>query len=119
MNKTWLLAGTITLITSFIHLISGHFEMVVLLLNSELDLIPRATLYACWHMVTITLFFSSGLLFYIGVKPNNVASKQIATGLGIIYLCFSLLFIGLSTQYGFSTLPQWTLLLPIVLLSLY
>ena len=119
MIKIWVLAGSINLITAFIHVIAGHFEMVIPLLNSGLDIVPLATLYACWHMVSITLFLSSMVLLYIGLKPNKLASNQIATCVGILYALYSILFIILNFKYGFSSIPQWVLLLPIGILSLY
>ena len=119
MINTWIVAGSLNLFTAFIHLIAGHFEMVIPLLNSTMDIIPLATLYACWHMVSITLFFSSIVLLYIGIKPTTFASNHIATILGILYVLYSLLFMVLNIEYGFSSLPQWILLLPIGLLSLY
>ena len=119
MVRTWIIAGVLNLFTAFVHLIAGHFEMVIPLLNSTMDIIPLATLYACWHMVSITLFFSSIVLLYIGIKPTKFASSHIATIIGILYILYSLLFLVLNIEYGVSNLPQWILLLPIGLLSLY
>ena len=85
-KPSWIFAGTLNFITACIHLIAGHFEMVLPLLASNLPTVALATLYACWHMVTIILFFSSVSLLYIGVKPKNPSSKQVAMGIGSLYL---------------------------------
>ncbi len=117
--KSWVSAGSLNLFTALIHLISGHFEIVNPLLNSTIDTVVLATLYACWHMVTVILFGSSILLLYIGIKPTQFLSNYLATIVGTLYILFSLVFMILMIEYGFSNLPQWTLLLPIGLLSLY
>ena len=119
MVKIWVAAGIINLLTAFIHLIGGHFDPILPFVSSDLAVIPKATLHAVWHMVTVMLFFSSSVLLYIGIKPNKYASKQIAALLGALYVLFSIVFIVVNIGYGFFKLPQWVLLFPVGVLSLY
>ena len=113
MNEIWIAAGMVNLFTACIHLFAGHFDTVLPLLDSGLDTVVQGTLYACWHIVSLLLFWSSVIFLYIGVNPTRVGSQQIAMQLAVLYLLSGLLFMGLGFEYGLLTLPQWILILPI------
>ncbi len=46
------------------------------------DLRLKAILHACWHMITVTLFFTVIIFWAIGMKPDQFAFAQFATVLG-------------------------------------
>jgi hypothetical protein len=118
MKKIWIIAGILNLVTALIHTIAGHFELILPFMDIEMDIALKAILHACWHMVTVTLFVSSLVFLYIGVKPLRYSSAQIALLLGVPYIAFSLVFIALSMAHGLF-LFQWVLLLPIGILAIY
>lgn len=118
MTKIWIAAGVLNLITALIHTILGHFDLILPFVDLEFEVPLKAILHACWHMVTVMLFFSSIILLYIGIRPQKYASSQISILLGVLYVAFSLVFIIMSIAYGLF-LPQWVLLLPIGILAIY
>ena len=122
MNYWWLVSGIIGLITAFIHLIGGHFDPIKPFLKSDLAPIPKATLHACWHMVTIILFLSAFELIYLGIKPSQRGGDLLAMFVGIQFVGFSIVFLIISFSGKWKNklfaLPQWTLLLPVGVISI-
>ncbi|MCP4106651.1 MAG: hypothetical protein GY749_14125 [Desulfobacteraceae bacterium] len=118
MKKIWIAAGSLNLITALIHTIVGHFDLILPFVASDIAILQKSILHACWHMVTATLFFSSVILLYIGIKPQKYASAQISVLLGVLYVIFSIVFIVVGICYGLF-LFQWILLLPIGILAIY
>ncbi len=121
MNIWIFSAGVIGLFTAFVHLFAGQVDPVRPFLKSELPDIPKATLLACWHMVSVTLFISGLVLTYVGWFNLN-AFLNVVFGISTLFVIFSLVFVvvgwyffGLKT---FIKLPQWILLLPIGALGL-
>lgn len=121
MNLWILSAGVLGLFTSLVHIFAGQIDPVRPFLKSDLADIPKATLLACWHIVSVVLVLSSNALVYIGW--SNLASLNTSViALSSTFVVFSLVFIGVGWSFfGFSTffkLPQWVLLLPIGMLGL-
>ena len=117
MNKTWLITGIINLITALIHTIMGQIEVVNPFVKVDFDAPLKAILHSCWHMVTISLFFSSIVFIYIGIYYNKNHSIRLPLVLGLHYIGFSLAFILISASYN-CFLPHWILLLPIGVLAI-
>ncbi|WP_196761479.1 hypothetical protein [Pseudoalteromonas luteoviolacea] len=57
MNIWILSAGTLALFTTAVHILAGQVDPIRPFLRSNLDEVPKATLLACWHMVSVMLFF--------------------------------------------------------------
>lgn len=121
MNVWILSAGVLGLFTSAIHVFAGQIDPVRPFLKSDLADIPKATLLVCWHMVSVVLVLTSGVLTYIGWL-NLVGLNAAVIAIAIAYILFSLVFIVVGWSFfgarTFIKLPQWTLLLPIGLLGL-
>jgi hypothetical protein len=60
------IAGIIGLFTSLVHIFAGQIDPVRAFLKSDLPEIPKATLLACWHIVSVTLLASGLVLTYVG-----------------------------------------------------
>ncbi len=122
MNYWWLVSGGIGLITAFIHLIGGQFDVIKPFLQCDLVAVPKATLHACWHMVTVILFASAIALLYSGVNPTSTGSNALALFIGGQFVAYAIVFLvfALAGNWGkkLIRLPQWTLLLPIGVLSI-
>lgn len=71
---------------------------------------------AAWHMITLFLFASAWVLGKAAIQQS--VTPQLLSFLGWCYLLFSLSFIGSSLYMG-EFAPQWVLLLPIGLLTLW
>ena len=119
MNRFWINAGVLNLIVAFMHLIMGYDDPLKPLLGTALSPVSMATILAVWAMATVILFLSSGILLYMGLSPQQSATQEFALFWGVVYLIFGAIFIVLNIAYGFFSLAQWVLLLPIGLLALY
>lgn len=119
MNRFWISAGVLNLIVAFMHLIMGYDDPLKPLLATALSDISVATILAVWAMATVILFFSSAILLYMGLYPQQSATQEFALFWGVVYFLFALVFIVLNIAYGFFSLAQGVLLLPIGLLAIY
>ncbi|MEZ8826094.1 hypothetical protein AB6E04_17175 [Vibrio amylolyticus] len=121
--NTWILgSGLLATLTALIHIFAGQVDPVRPFLKSNLDDIPKATLLACWHLVSVTLLTSALILLYVGwhgIVPFYLPMQFV----GALYILFALVFVAVGWYlFGikvFVKLPQWVLLLPIGLLAIY
>jgi hypothetical protein len=115
------IAGIIGLFTSLVHIFAGQIDPVRAFLKSDLPEIPKATLLACWHIVSVTLLASGLVLTYVGWF-NLHSFQNVVVGISISFFIFSLVFIVVGWYFfkfqAFAKLPQWVLLLPIGVLGL-
>lgn len=69
MKKIYIkIAGILNLIVAFIHLILGHFDLVIPLSESSLEIQQKAEWIGAWHIITILLFLTS----YVILKTDSV-----------------------------------------------
>ena len=122
MNIWIFSSGLLGLFTALVHIFAGQIDPVRPFLRSDLDLVPKATLLACWHLVSVILLASSVMLIYAGWNGNESFDPLIWL-IGSLYILFALVFIATGWYFFagrcFVKLPQWLLLLPIGVLSVY
>ncbi|PMO02528.1 hypothetical protein BCT19_19745 [Vibrio splendidus] len=122
MNIWIFSSGLLALFTALVHVFAGQIDPVRPFLKSKLDDIPKATLLACWHLVSVTLFVSSLMLLYVGWYGIDSLYFLIQL-LGFLYILYASVFVAVGLYFFgakvFVKLPQWTLLLPIGLLANY
>jgi len=120
MNTLIFSSGLLCLFTSLVHIIGGQIDPVRPFLKSDLADIPKAVLLACWHMVSVTLVFSSILLLYVGWY-SIISLYSAIMLLSGMYVIFALVFLIVGFYFfrggTFTKLPQWILLLPIGILG--
>ena len=94
-------------ISAAAHTILGTLDTLVSVMETDLPLFIKGTMWAAWHMVSGFLIYST----YIFWKGGEAARA-----FGWLYVLGGGLFIvnGLRLEglYGLITLPQWVLLLP-------
>ena len=122
MNIWILSAGLLGVFTALVHVFAGQVDPIRPFLKSELEDIPKATLLACWHLVSVTLLMSSLMLTYAGWYSLYSLYLPIQF-VGILYILFALVFLVVGWYFFgskvFVKLPQWILLVPIGLLASY
>ena len=122
MNIWIFSSGLLALFTTLVHVFAGQIDPVRPFLESKLDDIPKATLLACWHLVSVTLFVSSLMLLYVGWYGIDSLYFLIQL-LGFLYILYASVFVAVGLYFFgakvFVKLPQWILLLPIGLLANY
>lgn len=121
MHLMLLLAGLLALLTTAIHLVAGQREIVRPFLATELAAIPRWTLFACWHWVSLDLALAGAALIWLAVTPTGAAAPLAQQLIAGHFAAYGLLFLGLTlSRPGPQRLfqfPQWLLLLPIAALA--
>ncbi|RIH73889.1 hypothetical protein BJG01_11840 [Vibrio splendidus] len=122
MNIWIFSSGLLALFTTLVHVFAGQIDPVRPFLKSKLDEIPKATLLACWHLVSVTLFVSSLMLLYVGWYGIDSLYFLIQL-LGFLYILYASVFVAVGLYFFgakvFVKLPQWILLLPIGFLANY
>ncbi|MEZ9186526.1 hypothetical protein AB4158_20465 [Vibrio splendidus] len=122
MNIWIFSSGLLAPFTTLVHVFAGQIDPVRPFLKSKLDDIPKATLLACWHLVSVTLFVSSLMLLYVGWYGIDSLYFLIQL-LGFLYILYASVFVAVGLYFFgakvFVKLPQWILLLPIGFLANY
>lgn len=122
MNIWILSSGLLGVLTALVHVFAGQVDPVRPFLKSELADAAKATLLACWHLVSVTLLVSSLMLTYVGWFGLYSFYLPIQL-VGGLYILFALVFVIVGWHFFggkvFVKLPQWILLLPIGLLASY
>ena len=116
-NRALLLSAFLAASTAVVHAIGGTIEIHSALLNSSLPESIRFLLYACWHLVTVTLVFSAISLFWSARYDRVVSNLALPAFIGIFWVAFGAVFVFVALYFlgvrALIILPQWTLLLPI------
>jgi hypothetical protein len=115
-NIYWLVAGITNLFTALLHTIGGQLDLVNPLTESNLTTFQKGQWFGGWHIVTITLFFTSYLLLKNALRPAE-NEKRTMKYIGTLYLLYSIPFI-ISSFMNQLLIPQWILLLPIGVLTI-
>ena len=122
-NRLLLASAYLAAFTAIVHTIGGTLEIHTPLLTSPLPEPISLLLYACWHLVTVALILSAIALFWS--SHNSRAESNFAlpafigflwVGFGVVFVLVAMYFSGLN---GLIVLPQWTLLIPIGVLTLF
>jgi len=119
----WLIlsSGVLAAVTAVIHVVAGGKDVARPLLKSSMDDVVKLTLYACWHIVSVSLVLSSLALLASGVGLVNAPS--LVAFISTLWLLFGVVFVvvtlGVARPRGLLRLPQWILLLPVGFLGLW
>jgi hypothetical protein len=121
-NRYLLCAGLLAAMTAAVHTFAGTYEVHAALLNSTLPKPLALLLYACWHLVTVTLCLSAWALLRPLRGRTAESHAVLAAAIGTAWFLFGLVFLGVSLLVGGSwsmllVLPQWLLLLPVGVLA--
>ncbi|WP_406661708.1 hypothetical protein V7O66_04095 [Methanolobus sp. ZRKC3] len=118
-----IIAGFLALFVVVGHFVFGSKWYLRPMLDSNMELIPKAILQSVFHYVSIYLLLSSITLLLIGfgifLSPENVIMVKF---IGLNYLLFALVQIFYSIKNKVPnpliTMFQWTLFLPIGILCI-
>lgn len=120
MNVYLFIAGMLAFITFLIHTFYGGKEIARPLLKSKIDQDVKMTVYATWHMVTVTLLASAGVFLYAGAGYDIPYELLLFVSVG--WILFGMVFLWINvckmqprTLFG---LPQWVMLLPVGILGI-
>lgn len=122
-NRALLLSAFLAAFTALLHTIGGTLEIHAPLLTSALPEPISLLLYACWHLVTVTLVLSALALLWSSRNDRAATHFALPAFIGILWISFGVVFIFVALYFsGFSALfvlPQWTLLVPIGCIALF
>lgn len=111
-NKYWILAGTLNLLTFFLHLIGGQLDLINPMVETALSIEKSSQLVGAWNMVTIILLATSYILLMAGFGKKYSTNIELIKLTGYLNLSFCFPFIIASFYYGLLV-PQWIFFLPI------
>jgi len=121
-NRLLLAAGLIAALTAGLHTFVGTSEIQEPLLRSTIPQPVSLLLYACWHLVTVTLILSAVALIWSAYPKNRTSAGVLPRFVSLLWLLFGLVFVAVALLFsGPSTLlvlPQWILLIPVGVLGL-
>lgn len=119
MNAWLLSAGLLCAATCLIHTFAGQ-SLVREFLDTAMPRLVKSTLFACWHLVTVTLCLSAVALLLMAWRAG-LRSSGMLIFIGALYLGFGLVFLVIGGCFyrgrGWLKLPQWVLLGPIGVLT--
>jgi hypothetical protein len=119
MRWFYLLAGLVTLATGAVHAIMGGIDVLNPLLAAKADMTAKAAIMALWH--AHSLFFAlSAIAFFWAFAAGRTKARPLGVFLGLFFIGYGAIFAAISLLWfeDVTALPQWTMLIPIGLLSL-
>ncbi len=124
MNWLILGSGLLACFTALVHLFAGEKTVVRPFLTVQMDIVVQRTLHACWHIVTVFLVTSAGVLIYAAFAGDDIVRmRPLVRFIAINYVLFGGVFLLLtllvSWDQRWKRLPQWTLLVPVGVLALW
>ncbi len=111
-NIFWILAGSLCLMTTLLHLIGGQMTLIDPMLETSLDPTVKTELLGAWHMVSVVIVFSTYIYLYHGIKRNANPNIELIQHINYLNLAFAVVFVAVSLYRGFFA-PQWIFFLPI------
>lgn len=121
-NRLLLVSGLIAAFTAALHTFVGTPEIQEPLLGSAIPQPVSLLLYACWHLVTVTLVFSALALIWSARAKNRTSAGALPRFVSWLWLLFGLVFVAVALVFsgpsGLLVLPQWALLIPVGILGL-
>jgi len=122
-NRILFTSGLLAAFTALVHTFSGTAEIQQPLLTSSLAKPISLLLFACWHLVTITLILSAIALIWSALPNNKILAGALPVFVSVLWLFFGFIFIVvalvMSGVPALFVLPQWILLLPVGILGLF
>ena len=121
-NRLLLASGLIAAFTAALHTVVGTPEVQEPLLHSSVPLPVSLLLYACWHLVTVTLILSAAALIWSARPSAKIAIGALPLFISLLWLLFGFVFIAVALVFSgpsaLFVLPQWVLLIPVGILGL-
>jgi hypothetical protein len=114
MNVSFLSAAAASLLTCVVHVWLGGRDIARPLLDSPLPIVPKWTMYYCWHIVSFVLAAMAAGFAIAALDParRDLALAATVAASGCLGLNLSLI-----AWRGPWRFPQWALFLPIALLG--
>lgn len=120
-DRCLLAAGALAAFTGAVHVLAGTPEIQQPLLTSSLPQSVSLLLLACWHLVSVALLVSAAALLWLAGPARRPLAAMPVLAIAFMWLLFGLVFIVIALEFqgvrGLLTLPQWSLLVPVGLLS--
>jgi hypothetical protein len=121
-NRLLLSSGLLAAFTAALHTLAGTPEIQEPLLSSSIPQPISLLLYACWHLVTVTLIVSALALIWSAGSKKTVKAGALPCFISVLWLLFGLVFVVVALWFSgpsmLLVLPQWVLLIPVGILGL-
>ena len=118
MNKWIFSAGVLSLFTCVVHVFGGGPEVHVPVLNSTLSIELKAIISVLWHWTTAVLIINGVALIWAAKRAEQQKVVTILVGMQYVAFAGMFMFYSLYLLGSAMSMPQWTLFLAIVLVSM-
>jgi hypothetical protein len=114
-------AAALAALTAAVHLFAGTPQIHTPLLGAGFETPVTLELYAAWHLVSVALALSAGVLLWSAWRPGvtSIAAVSLVSAawalFGAVFIAVDLALAGPS---GLLDGPQWTILLTVGVLGL-
>lgn len=120
MNGYLLAAGLTAAVVSAIHIIAGHVDPVRPLLASSMADVPKRTMHAVWHMVSVDLVATAATLLALAWW-QPAGTELVAMLTAARFAAYTVVFLVIASRLPgrapLLRLPQWILLAPVAILA--
>src|SRR3989338_7048921 len=96
-------AALLSAFTAAVHTIGGTYEIHDPLLDSPLAEPISLLLYACWHLVTVTLTLSAVALFWSSRNNRAQSNFALPAFIGLLWITFGLVFIFVALLFQYPS----------------
>ena len=123
MNRPLLCSALLAAFVACVHIFLGGPTIATPLLNSGLEPETKLTLYACWHIVSVTLTLSAIALMRAALPRHTTKMHDAVILVSLLWCGFGVVFFVIAAIQGdvewFLRLPQWMLITPVGALGLW
>jgi hypothetical protein len=102
MIKSWLAAGVLAFLAGIAREVVGSSSVLASASASNMDHNSIVFYHIAWHVITGLCFLSSFIFIYIGLRPNRLASSQIAWTLNSIFALSAVVVVIVSSVMGWA-----------------
>jgi hypothetical protein len=117
----WLAASAaLAVLTAAVHVLAGTPEIQGPLLGASFERPVTLELYAAWHLVSVALIVSAGVLVWAAWKrrPSDALLVAMVSALWLLFAAvFVVVDLLLAGSTGLLAAPQWTILLAVGVLG--
>ncbi|MDO4889012.1 MAG: hypothetical protein Q3979_10015 [Actinomycetaceae bacterium] len=116
VGKLLMLAALLAGATAAVHVVAGGRQVAAPMMESNLAEIPRLTLYAGWHMISVTLGISAVAYLIASLPAYRRTWRPVARFVSLLWVAFGAVFIVVIVVQErddlWLELPQWIMLAP-------
>jgi hypothetical protein len=114
VNRLWISAGLISLVTAAARSVAGHTGPLLDARMSDMAADSVGFFHAAWYVISALCILTAVVFVYIGVRPETRSSRELAALLSALFLISAVVVAVVNAFLGWSPATS----VPVLLLSL-